>query len=65
MANYVFKSFCVELDGETLAQMLKIVSTPNEKAAEIMEDQGEDEDSDGDESYDEEEASDSDDSIDK
>jgi len=39
MANYVFKCFCVELDAETLTQMLKIVSTPNEKAQEIMQDE--------------------------
>jgi hypothetical protein len=49
MANYVFKCFCVELDAETLTQMLKIVSTPNEKAQEIMQDeQGEES---GSESY--------------
>jgi len=33
MANYVFKSFCTELDEETLKQMIKIVSTPNAEAA--------------------------------
>jgi len=30
MVNYVFKSFCTELDQDTLGQMIKIVSTPNE-----------------------------------
>jgi len=57
MANYVFKCFCVELDSETLTQMLKIVTTPNEKAADIMQDEQEEGD---DESYGDE-VSDSDD----
>lgn len=38
MANYVFKSFCTELDEETLEKMIKIVSTSNaDAAADFME----------------------------
>lgn len=38
MANYVFKSFCTELDEETLKKMINIVSTSNaEAAADFME----------------------------
>ncbi len=32
MANYVFKQFCAELDSESLANLITIVSTPNDKA---------------------------------
>lgn len=41
-ANYVFKQFCSELDEESLDQLIKIISTPNEKAAEMFEDKEDD-----------------------
>ena len=37
IANYVFKQFCGELDEESLDQILKIISTPNDKVAEMFE----------------------------
>merc|ERR1712147_456627 len=49
MANYVFKQFCAEVDADTLSQMIRIVSTPNEKAADIMQDNSSDDDFEGEE----------------
>ena len=49
IANYVFKQFCGELDGESLDQILKIISTPNEKVAEMFEEGSEAEDGDAEE----------------
>lgn len=63
MANYVFKQFCAEMDQETLGQMIKIVSTSNEKAADIMQ-ENESEDSgaeEGEEEMSEDESMESDD----
>ena len=37
MSNYVFKQFCAELDSESLTNLLDIVGTPNEKAADMVE----------------------------
>ena len=37
MSNYVFKQFCTELDSESLGNLLDIVSTPNERAADMVE----------------------------
>jgi hypothetical protein len=63
MANYVFKQFCAEMDQDTLGQMIKIVSTSNEKAADIMQ-ENESEDSgaeEGEEEMSEDESMESDD----
>ena len=49
MANYVFKYFCAELDQASLANLLKIIATPNENAAEMVEGVEEDDGSSGDE----------------
>jgi hypothetical protein len=64
-ANYVFKSFCSDLDEDSLDQLIKIISTPNEKASEMFE-QGSDDEDYGEESGDDKEvdiSEDSDDSI--
>ena len=37
MSNYVFKQFCTELDSESLGNLLDIVATPNERAADMVE----------------------------
>jgi hypothetical protein len=58
IANYVFKQFCSELDEGSLDQLLKVVSTPNEKVAEMFE-QGSDSSEGEGEEYDDEEDSDS------
>ena len=39
MANYVFKQFCAELDSESLANLITIVSTPNDKAIDMVNDE--------------------------
>ena len=39
----MFKQFCSELDEESLDQLLKVISTPNEKVAEMFEEGSEDE----------------------
>ena len=62
-ANYVFKSFCSDLDEDSLDQLIKIISTPNEKAAEMFE-QGSDDEDYGEESGDDKEVDISDDSDD-
>ena len=36
MANFVFKQFSAELDAESLANLLNIVSTPNERATDMV-----------------------------
>ena len=38
MANYVFKQFCAELDSDSLANLITIVSTPNDKAIDMVTD---------------------------
>jgi hypothetical protein len=43
MANYVFKQFCTELDQGTLANLISIISTPNERASEMVGSEGEEE----------------------
>lgn len=47
IANYVFKQFCSELDEESLDQLLKVISTPNEKVAEMFEEGSDDYGSEG------------------
>jgi len=51
MANYVFKQFCSELDEQSLAHLIKIVSTPNDRVTEMVEagsdEDNEDEDEEG------------------
>ena len=37
MSNYVFKQFCTELDSESLGNLLDIVATPKERAADMVE----------------------------
>ena len=37
MSNYVFKQFCAELDSDSLGNLLDIVATPNERAADMVE----------------------------
>lgn len=37
MSNYVFKQFCTELDSDSLGNLLDIVATPNERAADMVE----------------------------
>jgi len=37
MSNYVFKQFCADLDSESLGNLLDIVATPNERAADMVE----------------------------
>jgi hypothetical protein len=44
MANYVFKQFCSELDESSLDQLLKIISTPNDKVAEMFEERSDSDD---------------------
>ena len=46
MANYVFKHFCTELDQGSLANLISIISTPNDRAAEMVDSEGEDSDDD-------------------
>eukprot|EP00352_Strombidinopsis_acuminata_P004292 CAMPEP_0176386886 /NCGR_PEP_ID=MMETSP0126-20121128/36303_1 /TAXON_ID=141414 ORGANISM="Strombidinopsis acuminatum, Strain SPMC142" /NCGR_SAMPLE_ID=MMETSP0126 /ASSEMBLY_ACC=CAM_ASM_000229 /LENGTH=135 /DNA_ID=CAMNT_0017754105 /DNA_START=1342 /DNA_END=1749 /DNA_ORIENTATION=- len=53
LANFVFKHFCNELDKGTLANLIKIISTPNDEASGFMDDEEEDD-------YDDEEDSDDD-----
>ncbi len=36
MSNYVFKQFCSELDDTSLANLIQIVSTPNERATDMI-----------------------------
>lgn len=48
MSNYVFKQFCSELDAQSLGNLLDIVATPNERAADMVE--GDNSDDDGNES---------------
>ncbi len=36
MSNYVFKQFCSELDDSSLANLIQIVSTPNERATDMI-----------------------------
>ncbi len=42
MSNYVFKQFCTDLDEQSLGNLLEIVATPNERAADMVEDQDSD-----------------------
>ena len=41
MSNYVFKQFCSELDQQSLGNLIEIVSTPNERAADMVQDEDE------------------------
>jgi hypothetical protein len=52
MANYVFKQFCSELDEQSLGNLIEIISTPNNRAGEIADNDDED---DSDDESDEEE----------
>ena len=62
MANYVFKQFCSELDAQSLAHLIEIVSTPNDRATDMLNHEESDDDSqEGDEAYGSEVSEDSDD----
>jgi len=37
MANYVFKQYCMELDHDTMGNLITIISTPNERGLEMIE----------------------------
>ena len=40
MANYVFKQFCAEMDAASLENLISIVATPNERAVDMVADEG-------------------------
>lgn len=57
MANYVFKQFCMELDSESLENLISIVATPNAKSGEVFDAEADDSDSElGESEYDQEDA---------
>ena len=61
MANYVFKQFCSELDSQSLAHLIEIVSTPNDRATDMVNGEESDDDSQEGEAYGSEVSEDSDD----
>ena len=63
MSNYVFKQFCTDLDAQSLGNLLDIVATPNERAADMVEDKDSDME-DGSDGIDEEDSEISEDSDD-
>jgi len=52
MANFVFKQFCGELDAGSLQNLIAIVSTPNERASEMVGGDADQSDEDSDNSQD-------------
>jgi hypothetical protein len=62
MANYVFKQFCSDLDSQSLNNLIEIVSTPNDRATDMVngDDESDDGSQDGEEAYGSEVSDDSD-----
>lgn len=62
LANFVFKHFCVEMDQGTLANLIKIISTPNDMASGLLDSDEEEDDEDSEDEIEELDGEDEEDS---